>query len=426
MSSVCRACGHFEGADKRLRRCPACDSPRLASHSELDNLNIAHIDCDAFYASVEKRDNPELKDRPVIVGGGKRGVVSACCYIARLKGVHSAMPMFQANKLCPDATIIRPRMEKYRRIGQAIREMMLETTPLVEPLSIDEAFLDLSGTKLLHGAVPAETIVRLVNNIEAEIGITVSIGLSYNKFLAKIASDLDKPRGFAIIGRADAVDFLSPRSVETIWGVGKSLRARLARDGIINIGQLRSIDPRVLTARYGAIGGRLSRLSRGEDNRRVNPIGKAKSISSETTFNGDIKNFDQLSYNLWPLCETVARRLVGKKLSAFGITLKLKTSSFQIITRSKKLAAPTQLAEILYQSALPLLEKEAKGTRYRLIGIGVSGFAAPDDADQNNLLDDKPEKLAKIEGAMADVRAKFGTPAINRGRALLSRSADKP
>ena len=273
------------------------------------NLNIAHIDCDAFYASVEKRDNPELKDKPVIVGGGKRGVVSACCYIARLKGVHSAMPMFQANKLCPEATIIRPRMEKYRRIGRAIREMMLEKTPLVEPLSIDEAFLDLSGTKLLHGAVPAETIVRLVNNIEAEIGITVSIGLSYNKFLAKTASDLDKPRGFAIIGRNDAVDFLSPRSVETIWGVGKSLRAHLARDGITTIGQLRSIDPQVLTARYGAIGGRLSKLSRGEDSRRVDPRGTAKSISSETTFSEDIKNFDQLSYNLCLIIYNICLRL---------------------------------------------------------------------------------------------------------------------
>ncbi len=425
MSSVCRTCGHFQEGDKRLHRCPSCGSPRLTSHAELGNLNIAHIDCDAFYASVEKRDNPELKDRPVIVGGGKRGVVSACCYIARLKGVHSAMPMFQANKLCPDATIIRPRMEKYRRIGRTIQEMMLEKTPLVEPLSIDEAFLDLSGTRLLHGAVPAETLVRLVNNIEAEIGITASIGLSYNKFLAKTASELDKPRGFAIIGQTDAVDFLSPRSVETIWGVGKSLRARLARDGIITIGQLRDIDPLVLTARYGAIGCRLSKLSRGEDSRRVNPGGKAKSISSETTLSEDTENFDQLSYNLWPLCETVARRLVEKELAALGITLKLKTSGFQIITRSKKLTAPTQLAEILYKSALPLLEREARGTRYRLIGIGVAGFAAPDDADQNNLLDKKPEKLAKIEGAMADVRARFGTPAINRGRALLSRSADK-
>ncbi len=363
MSSICRACSHFEDGNKRLHRCPACGSPRLTSHPELGTLDIAHIDCDAFYASVEKRDNPILKDKPVIVGGGKRGVVSACCYIARLKGVHSAMPMFQAKKLCPDATVIRPNMEKYGRIGRAIREMMLEKTPLVEPLSIDEAFLDLSGTKLLHGAVSAETLVRLVKHIEDEIGITASIGLSYNKFLAKTASDLNKPRGLAIIGRTDAIDFLSPRSVGTIWGVGKSLLARLARDGIITIGQLRDIDPQVLTARYGAIGGRLSELSRGEDSRRVDPKGKAKSISSETTFGGDIKNVDQLSYRLWPLCETVARRLVGKGLAASGITLKLKTSSFQSITRSKKLAVPTQLAEILYQSALPLLEKGANGIR---------------------------------------------------------------
>ena len=425
MSSICRACGHFEEGDERLHRCKACGSPRITSHPELGTLDIAHVDCDAFYASVEKRDNPKLKDKPVIVGGGKRGVVSACCYIARIKGVHSAMPMFQANKLCPDATVIHPDMEKYGRIGRTIRELMLEKTPLVEPLSIDEAFLDLSGTKMLHGAVPAETLVRLVKHIEEEIGITASIGLSYNKFLAKTASDLDKPRGFAIIGRADAIDFLSPRSVGTIWGVGNSLGARLARDGITTIGQLRDIEPQVLTARYGTIGSRLAKLSRGEDNRRVNPGGKAKSISSETTFGRDIKNFHQLSYRLWPLCETVARKLIGKELAASGITLKLKTSSFQSITRSKKLAAPTQLAEILYQSALKLLEQEANGRRYRLIGIGVAAFAAPDGADQNNLLDDRPETLAKIEGAMADVRAKFGTPAINKGRTLLNRSSEK-
>lgn len=425
MSSICRACGHFEEGDERLHRCKACGSPRITSHPELGTLDIAHVDCDAFYASVEKRDNPKLKDKPVIVGGGKRGVVSACCYIARIKGVHSAMPMFQANKLCPDATVIHPDMEKYGRIGRTIRELMLEKTPLVEPLSIDEAFLDLSGTKMLHGAVPAETLVRLVKHIEDEIGITASIGLSYNKFLAKTASDLDKPRGFAIIGRADAIDFLSPRSVGTIWGVGNSLGARLARDGITTIGQLRDIEPQVLTARYGTIGSRLAKLSRGEDNRRVNPGGKAKSISSETTFGRDIKNFHQLSYRLWPLCETVARKLIGKELAASGITLKLKTSSFQSITRSKKLAAPTQLAEILYQSALKLLEQEANGRRYRLIGIGVAAFAAPDGADQNNLLDDRPETLAKIEGAMADVRAKFGTPAINKGRTLLNRSSEK-
>jgi len=425
MASICRACGHYEESDQSPARCPSCGSPRLTSHPELGRLSIAHIDCDAFYASVEKRDNPDLKDKPVIVGGGTRGVVSACCYIARLKGIHSAMPMYQAKKLCPDATIIRPNMEKYSRIGRTIREMMLEKTPLVEPLSVDEAFLDLSGTEKLHHAVPAETLVRLVNRIEEEVGITASIGLSYNKFLAKTASDLDKPRGFALIGKAEAVDFLSPRPVGSIWGVGKSLRARLARDGISTIGQLREMDAKVLTARYGAIGNRLSRLSKGEDTRRVDPRGKAKSISSESTFGEDIKDFDQLCYRLWPLCEKVARRLIAKDLSASGITLKLKTSSFQILTRSKQLSTPTQLAEILYQSALPLLEKEANGTRYRLIGIGAASFAASDEADHNNLLDDRPEAMAKIETAMADVRAKFGNPSINKGRALLRESRSK-
>jgi len=425
MATICRACAHYQDTDQIPARCAYCGSPRLTSHAELGTLYIAHIDCDAFYASVEKRDNRDLKDKPVIVGGGKRGVVSACCYIARLKGIHSAMPMYQARKLCPDATVIRPDMEKYSRIGRTIRELMLEKTPLVEPLSVDEAFLDLSGTEKLHNAFPAETLVRLVNRIEDEIGITASIGLSYNKFLAKTASDLDKPRGFALIGRAEAISFLTPRHVGSIWGVGKSLRAKLARDGISTIGQLREMDAKVLTARYGTIGNRLSRLSRGEDTRRVDPRGKAKSISSESTFGEDIKDFDQLCYRLWPLCEKVARRLVAKNMAATAISLKLKTSSFQILTRSKQLQVPTQLAEFLYQSALPILEKEANGTRYRLIGIGATSFAKADEADKNDLLDDRPEEIAKIENAMADVRAKFGTPSINKGRSLLSESHSK-
>ena len=419
MGTLCRECGHLEDGARKPDRCPACQSPRLKFHDEIAALAIAHIDCDAFYASVEKRDNPSLANRPVIVGGEKRGVVAACCYIARIKGVHSAMPMFQAKKLCPDAVIVRPDMEKYSRIGREIRELMLETTPLVEPLSIDEAFLDLSGTEKLHGVCPAQTLARLIRRIETEIGINASVGLSYNKFLAKTASDLDKPKGFAVIGAAEAVDFLSPRPVGSIWGVGQSLQARLKRDGITTIGQLRQMEPEVLISRYGVIGNRLSRLSRGKDARRVDPRGGAKSISSESTFSKDIKDRDALAYKLWPLCEKVVRRLKAKNLAASAISLKLKTSGFQTLTRSRQLPEPTQLAEILYREALPLLEKEANGTRYRLIGIGATKFADEADADLGNLLNERPEHLAKIEQAMDDVRNKFGGPAINKGRSLL-------
>ena len=173
---------------------------RVVRHQELHDLTIAHLDCDALYAAIEKRDRPELRDVPVIVGGRHRGVVAACCYIARTYGVHSAMPMFKALKACPEAAVVKPDMKKYAAAGREVRAMMLSLTPLVEPLSIDEAFMDLAGTESLHGASPATTLAALTRRVEAELAITVSIGLSYNKFLAKIASDLDKPRGFAVIG----------------------------------------------------------------------------------------------------------------------------------------------------------------------------------------------------------------------------------
>jgi len=417
--SLCRECGTPFDAAPKDGRCNSCASPRLISHPELDSLSIAHIDCDAFYASVEKRDNPELKNKPVIVGGGKRGVVAACCYIARIKGVHSAMPMYRALKACPDAVVVRSSRSKYSQVGQEIKELMRETTPLVESLSIDEAFLDLSGTEKLHGGSPAETLVKLIKRIEDEIGVTASVGLSYNKFLAKTASDLDKPRGFAIIGEAEALDFLGPRPVGSIWGVGKSLQGKLERDGLRTISQLREMPEDELIKRYGVIGKRLSRLSHGVDSRIVEPGSKAKSISTETTFSDDIRDLETLLHRLWPLCEKVTKQLKDKNLAARTITMKLKTSGFRSLTRSRTLAQPTQLAEVIYQEAKILLEPEVNGTPYRLIGIGTSQFADPEFADHADLLDDSIENFAKVEGAMESVRGKFGDPAILKGRTLL-------
>ncbi len=421
MATLCRECGTLQKGKALPERCQRCASPRLISHDELTDLAIAHIDCDAFYASVEKRDNPELRDKPVIVGGGKRGVVAACCYIARMKGVHSAMPMFKARKACPDAVVIRPSMDKYSRVGRQIKDMMRDTTPLVESLSVDEAFLDLGGTEKLHHGSPAETLVRLVKRIEDEIGVTASIGLSYNKFLAKTASDLDKPRGFAVIGQAEALDFLSPRPVGSIWGVGPALRRKLEKDGLTTIGQLRDLPEDELMKRYGVIGKRLSHLSHGQDSRIVNPESEMKSISNETTFSDDCKDLETLKGRLWPLCEKVAGRLKNKQLAASTITMKLKTSGFRILTRSKTLPIPTQLAEILYRTALPLLEKEANGTAFRLIGIGASQFADPADADHADLLDSSPEEYAKVENVMDQVREKFGNAAIQKGRTTLKK-----
>lgn len=397
-------------------RCPVCGSPRLASHPELHDLSIAHIDCDAFYASVEKRDNPELANRPVIVGGGRRGVVAAACYVARVYGVRSAMPMFKALQACPDAVVIRPDITKYSAVGRQVRELMLRATPLVEPLSIDEAFLDLSGTEKLHGGSPAHTLAKLILEIEREIGISASIGLSHNKFLAKMASDLDKPRGLAVIGKAETLDFLAPRPVGAIYGVGRALETKLNRDGIRTIGDLRLIEETELYRRYGAMGQRLYKLSRGLDERKVDPTEQTKSISGETTFVTDIADLTALAREIWPLCETVARRLKKKQLAGRRVTLKLKTADFKLLTRGRTLAAPVWMAEEIYRAVLPLLEKEADGRPYRLIGAGVEELCDIDAAAQPDLLDPGARKRAAVEEAIDKVREKLGEKAITKGR----------
>lgn len=407
-------------------RCPRCHGPRLIHHPELDSLAIAHIDCDAFYASVEKRDRPDLRDKPVIVGGGRRGVVAAACYVARMYGVHSAMPMFKALKACPDAVVIRPDMAKYSTIGKEIRERMRALTPLVEPISIDEAFLDLTGTEKLHKGWPARSLAALVKSIEDDLGLTASIGLSFNKFLAKIASDLDKPRGFAVIGRAEARDFLAAQPVSIIWGVGKSLRASLARDGITLVRHLLPFEEAALVARYGRIGKRLYHFARAQDDRTVVSQGQTKSISSETTFNTDISKADRLLETLWPLCEKVARRLKRASLAGGAVQLKLKTAEFKLISRSRKLSSATQMAEEIYRVAEPLLRQEADGKAFRLIGVGAADLTASDEADLPDLLDPARNKRVKIEMAMDQVRDKLGEDSIVKGRALKVASKDRP
>lgn len=417
---LCRNCS--AGLSPDANRCEACGSPRTLFHDELHSLVIAHLDCDAFYASVEKRDDPTLRDKPVIVGGGQRGVVSAACYIARIKGVHSAMPMFKALKLCPEATVIRPDMDKYVRVGREIREMMREVSPLVEPLSVDEAFLDLTGTARLHRASPATALIRLANRVEREIGVTVSIGLSYNKFLAKLASELDKPRGFAIIGRAEALDFLDSQPVTRIWGVGKALHRKLTADGLHTIGQLRGVDETRLVARYGAMGLRLARFSRGEDSRTVTPHSLPKNVSNETTFSEDISDPMELLRRLWPLCEKLSGRLKTRELAGRTVTLKLKTAKFQTLTRSQALPDPTQLAETLYRNAETLLlramEAAPRGSAFRLIGVGLSNFSDPREADPPDLADPDAAHRKRVEQVMDEVRGKLGKDAITKGRGL--------
>jgi DNA polymerase-4 len=416
MPSLCRDClTRFEDA----RRCPACGGPRVVAHPELLDLSIAHMDCDAFYASVEKRDNPDLADKPVIIGGGRRGVVSTACYIARIRGVRSAMPMFQALKLCPEAVVIRPRMSVYAEASRAIRDMMLDLTPAVEPLSLDEAFLDLTGTARLHGAPPAVMLARLVKRMRDELGLTGSIGLSHNKFLAKIASDLDKPHGFAVIGAAETDRFLHDKPVSLIWGVGQSTLGALNRAGIYSFADLRRWDSRDLMARFGNMGDRLWHLARGQDRRRVSANAPVKSISNETTFSEDTADADLLDGHIWRLSEKVADRAKAKALAGRVVTLKLKRANHTGLTRRHSLRDATQMADTLYRQARALLDQVPRGGSYRLIGVGLSELVPEAGADlSGDLLDPQAARRAEAERATDRIRAKFGAGAIVKGRGL--------
>ncbi|MCM5559178.1 DNA polymerase IV [Pleomorphomonas sp. JP5] len=409
----CRDC--LAPAPAEGRRCPACGGPRLLRHPDLHRLVIAHVDCDAFYASVEKRDDPSLATKPLIIGGGKRGVVSTACYIARISGVRSAMPMFKALQLCPEAVVIPPNMEKYARVGREIRRRMLELTPLVEPLSIDEAFLDLSGTEQLHRASPALVLARFARDVEREVGITVSVGLAANKFLAKIASDLDKPRGFSVIGSSEAAAFLAPRPVTTIWGVGRAFSERLAADGFRTVGDLQAADPARLASRYGALGLRIARLSHGEDSRHVIPNSKRKSVGSEVTFFEDLADLRDLRPILREQAERVSFGLKHEDIAGSTVTLKLKTADFKLRTRARRLADPTQLADRIFTAADALLAEEAHGQKYRLIGVSVSDLCESRFADPADLVDQKATRKAAAERAMDEIREKFGKRALETG-----------
>ncbi len=408
----CRDCLADVVADEP--RCLKCRSPRLLRHAEINQLSIAHIDCDAFYAAVEKRDNPALADVPLIVGGGTRGVVSTCCYIARIRGVRSAMPMFKALKLAPDAVVIKPDMAKYAKAGGQVRELMLSVTPAVQPISIDEAFLDLTGTTKLHGHTPAKTLAKLISDIEKQVGISASVGLAPNKYLAKVASDLQKPRGFSVIGKAEAKTFLASKSVSLIWGVGKAFEEKLSNDGIHTIGQLQGMERNDLMARYGSMGSRLYYLSRGEDMRSVETNDESKSISAETTFNIDIADVEELSAILWQLSEKVARRAKKEGVEGHTVTLKLKTTDFKNRTRSASLHDATQLAHRIYDVAHPLLMNEAIGPTFRLIGVGISNLQSATHEDYQSL-DVKQTQQTKAELAIDAIREKFGKDAVEKG-----------
>ena len=422
--AICRDCESHDLV--REGRCLGCGSPRVVSHPELSELSIAHVDCDAFYAAVEKRDDPSLRDKPVIVGGGVRGVVSTACYIARIHGVRSAMPMFKALKACPHAVVLKPDFPRYVAVSREVRRLMLELTPLVEPISIDEAFLDLAGTQAVHGAVPALSLVRFARRVEREIGITVSVGLAPNKFLAKIASDRGKPRGFFVLGRAEAVDFLADQPIGILPGIGRRTEERLARGGVTLVRHLRERQDARLVATLGRDGDRLARLARGEDRRRVEPLRDTKSVSAETTFHHDLSAAADLEPVLWRLCERVSKRLKEKGLAGTSVTLKLKDSRFRLTTRTRSGLRPTQLARRLYEPARALLRATVDGSAYRLIGVGASDLCEAALADRGDLADGSAEDERRMEAAIDRLRQRFGAETIQTGLAFPFSAGNRP
>lgn len=377
------------------------------------------MDCDSFYASVEKRDCPELIDKPVIIGGGTRGVVSTACYIARIRGVHSAMPMYRALKLCPDAVVIRPRMKLYAEISLQIRKMMLELTPSVEPISLDEAFLDLGGTQRLHKKPPAVLLAELTNRIKNELGLTGSIGLSHNKFLAKVASDLNKPNGFSVIGKRETEKFLFNKPVNILWGVGAGTKEKLEAMGIKTLSDLLRWEESDFVRKFGTSGKRLKALASGKDNRRVMAERLIKSISNETTFGEDILKHEILIGHLWRMCEKVSDRAKSREIAGKVGVIKLKTDKYRLITRRLTFKEPTNMADRLFNALEPLLKSEIKEVKFRLLGVTLTDLCDQKYADlTNDLLDPNAQNRQKAELATDKIRRKFGVNAIIKGRSL--------
>src|ERR1700722_9254055 len=416
MPALCRDCCSI--VPEATLACAICRPGRVVAHPELFRLSIAHVDCDAFYASVEKRDRPELASRPVIVGGCYRVFVSAACYVARMYGVKSAMPMFKALKACPDAVVIRPDFEKYTKASRDVRALLNELTPLVLPLSIDEAVVDLAGTEALHGAPPAVMLARFARRVEREVGITVSIGLAANRLLGKIAAGRDKPRGFAVIGAEEARGLLANEPVRLLPGIGPALARKLEAMGITRLGHLQVLTDRDTLRRLGDDGLSLVRRAQGEDARAVHSGHETKSVSAETTFGDDLTTIADLERHLWRLSEQLACRLKSQDLAAAGVGLKLKTTSFASRTRAARLPAPTVLPDRLFGAARELLAREATGTAFRLIGIGANPLAPRDAADHGDLADTETPRMAAAQAAIDALRDRFGENSVIKGRAF--------
>ena len=419
---MCRDCFKFTQVDNSQisRECFSCFSNRLIIHPELSKLSIAHVDCDSFYASVEKRDNKNLSNKPIIVGGENRGVVAAACYVARRYGIRSAMPTYKAKILCPELIVIPPRMKYYQKIGREIRVLIESVTPAFQPISIDEAFLDLSGTETLHKCCPAVSMAKLQKKILNQIGISVSVGLAFNKSLAKLSSEQDKPNGYYVIGKREAREWLSEKPASIIFGLGKSTITKLNNIGIKTCSELVNSPKNLLFPILGKSTSKIIDLAKGIDNRPVLKFSEAKSISVETTFNKDIDHSESLLNNLHLLCIKLSTRL--KKSETYGSTiiLKLKRSDYSLITRSIKVDEPYQLAHNLFSIAETLLRKELlKKNKYRLIGIGITGLTKKEKLQKKlNLFGTEFDKKTKLENAFDKINNKIGSDTLIMGKHL--------
>ena len=414
--SLCRDCFQIF---KYGLRCRNCNSPRIISHNNLLDLTIAHIDCDAFYASIEKRENPKIRNLPVIVGGKNRGVVTTCCYIARINGVRSAMPIFKAKKLCPDAIIIAPRMGYYKKISKSIKEMLTALSPTIEFISLDEAYIDFEGTRRLHGEAPAVKLAKIAKEIEIKLGISISIGLSYNKFLAKIGSDLDKPRGFSIIGQSDVMKILRNKPISNILGVGAKTKIILESNGISTINDLLIYEKDQLNDLLGSFGETLWFLARGIDYRRITPNKRPRSISCERTLETNQMDFEILISFLWDLTEEISLRLKKLSLVAKKFNLKLKKANFNLIVRTITLENYSNSPETIFQASKILLKRNIVKGPFRLVGITAKDFSdSQNTVWKKNFFDKQDNQILAAEEAIDNIRSKFGKTSIIKGRSL--------
>jgi DNA polymerase-4 len=389
-----------------------------------DQLTILHVDLDAFYASVEQRDRPELRGQPVIVGGpGGRGVVCAASYEARPFGVHSAMPMLTARRLCPQAVFLPVRMPHYAEVPRQVREILLSLTPLVEPLSLDEAFLDVRGCVVSGTAAEAARTIKA--RVKAEAGLVASVGVAPNKFLAKLASDHGKPDGLLVLRPEEVDAFLAPLPVSRLWGVGAKGERRLHALGLHTVGQLAQLPEEVLAGHFGAAGRQLFRLAHGQDDRPVVADRDAKSISTETTFARDIGDRDALRDWLLDLTDQLAGRLRWQGLHARTVELKARSSDFRTASRSQALAEPTNVTDLLWQAASSLLERSLPEDLLplRLLGIGASQLTR-EPVVQGDLFDGgRRQRRGALDQAVDAIRARFGGGAIRRG-GLINRTEE--